>query len=161
MVTLPFRWQRWIAITSFVFLIVIAYWLGRPKELSAADPDKKAPATANAAAIYKAQAAVAEKAYRGEYEGLSRTRRFGNVLVPINQNPETVYLWSVRWLEAERQLAANREARAAACKAHLQRMTALKKAVEALATDLMPRMRIDEAEWYRLQAELSLAEAQR
>src|SRR6185437_10153085 len=48
------------------------------------------------AALLKARAAMAEKAYRAEFAGLTHTRRIGNVLIPVTRNPEDVYIWSVR-----------------------------------------------------------------
>jgi hypothetical protein len=49
----------------------------------------------------------------------------------------------------------------AALEAHLERMTALKEAVEALTRDLWPRSEGFNAEWYLLEARLWLAEAGR
>jgi hypothetical protein len=110
-------------------------------------------------ALLKARVAVAEKAYRAAFEGLTRTKRIGNVLVQVTEKPEDVYIWSVRWLQAQRDLSAKPEDQVAALEAHLKRMTELKKQVEMLSRDLMPLSRVDEAEWYRLEAQLWLAKA--
>ncbi|MHB1423446.1 MAG: hypothetical protein ACYC3I_09690 [Gemmataceae bacterium] len=112
-------------------------------------------------ALLKARVAAAEKAYRGEFEGLRKTRRFGNILVQVTDNPENVYVWSVRWLQAQRELSPKHEDHVAALEAHLKRMTDLHAEIKTLSADLMPRFKVDEAEWYRLEAELWLAKAKK
>jgi hypothetical protein len=129
------------------------------KEEKKPEPAKDANAAADIPALLKARAAVAEKAYRAAFEGLTRTKRIGNVLVQITQNPEDVYTWSVRWLQAQRDLSAKPEDQVAALEAHLKRMTELKEKIQTLSRDLMPLPRVDEAEWYRLEAQLWLAKA--
>lgn len=109
--------------------------------------------------LLKARVAVSEKAYRAKFEGLTHTRRVGNFLILDTEKPEEAYTWSVRWLKAQRDLSPKPEAHIAALEAHLKRMTELKKAVETLSRDLMPAIRVDEAEWYRLEAQLWLAKA--
>lgn len=109
--------------------------------------------------LLKARAALAEKAHRAALEGLTRTKRIGNVLMQVTEKPEEIYIWSVRWLQAERDLSPKREDQIAALEAHLKRMTELKKGIESLSRDLMPPIRVDEAEWYRLEAQLWLTKA--
>lgn len=109
--------------------------------------------------LLKARAAAAEKAYRGVLSGLTQTRRVGNVLIQITENPEEAYTWSVRWLEAQRDLSAKPEDQVAALEAHLKRMTELHKAVKELSRDLVPPFRVDQAEWYQLEARLWLTKA--
>lgn len=109
-------------------------------------------------ALLKARFAAAEKAYRGEWAGFSQTRRFGDVLSGVAQ-PENTYVWSVRWLHAQRALSPKYEDQVAALEAHFKRMTELHKAVKELSTDLMPKCKETEAEWYRLEAEIWLAKA--
>ncbi len=110
-------------------------------------------------ALLKARIALAEKAYRAAFAGLTRTRRIGNVLIQETDKPEEVYVWSVRWLQAQRDLSAKPEDQIAALEAHLNRMMELKKQIEMISRDLMPLPRVDEAEWYRLEAQLWLAKA--
>jgi hypothetical protein len=124
------------------------------------EPTKDATKTADeVTTLLKARVALAEKAHRAALEGLSRTRRVGNTLMQVTEKPEEVYIWSVRWLHAQRDLSPKNEDHIAALEAHLKRMTELKKAVEMLSRDLMPHIRVDEAEWYRLEAQLWLAKA--
>ena len=130
------------------------------KEEKKPEPKKEATKTTDEmATLLKARVAVAEKIYRGELEGLTRTRRVGNVLIQDTEKPEEVYTWSVRWLKAQRDSSAKHEDHLAALEAHLKRMTELKKAVESLSKELMPAIRVEEAEWYRLEAHLWLAKA--
>ena len=123
------------------------------------EPTQNANTAADMPALLKARVALAEKAYRAAFEGLTRTKRIGNVLIQETERPEEVYVWSVRWLQAQRDLSAKPEDRIAALEAHLKRMMELKKQVEMLSRDLMPLPRVDEAEWYRLEAQLWLAKA--
>jgi hypothetical protein len=129
------------------------------KEEKKPEPAKDANTAADIPALLKARAVVAEKIYRGAFEGLTRTKKIGNTLVQITQTPEEVYIWSVRWLQAQRDLSAKHEDQIAALEAHLKRMTELKEQIKMLSRDLMPNIRVDEAEWYRLEAQLWLAKA--
>jgi hypothetical protein len=122
-------------------------------------PAKEPKAADEVPVLLKARAAAAEKAYRSALEGLTRTQKVGNVLIQITESPEEVYVWSVRWLEAQRDLSPKHEDHLAALEAHLQRMTELQKRIKALARDVVPRIKEDEAEWYRLEAQLWLAKA--
>jgi hypothetical protein len=73
--------------------------------------------------------------------------------------PEDVYLWSVRWLNAQRDLASRKEEEMAALEDHLRRMQNLQRRVAALARELMSPTEVQAAEYYRLEAELWLAQA--
>jgi hypothetical protein len=123
------------------------------------EPAKDLKAAEEATVLLKARAAAAEKAYRGVLGGLTQTRRVGNILIQITENPEEAYTWSVRWLEAQRDLSPKHEDQLAALEAHLKRMTELHKAVKDLSRDVVPSFRVDQAEWYRLEAQLWLAKA--
>lgn len=123
------------------------------------EPVKVAKPAEEITALLNARVATAAKTYQAAFDGLSRTRRVGNVLILDTEKPEEVYTWSVRWLQAQRELSAKYEDQIAALEAHLKRMTELKKAVKDLTKDLMPRIKEDEAEWYRLEAQIWLAKA--
>jgi hypothetical protein len=128
------------------------------KEEKKPEPAKDAKSPDEMTALLKARVAAAEKAYQGEWDGLGQTRRVGNVLSWVGQ-PENVYTWSVRWLKAQQDLSSKHEDQVAALEAHLKRMTELQKQVKMLSKDLVPRFKEDEAEWYRLEAQLWLAKA--
>src|SRR5262249_38403673 len=102
----------------------------------------------------KARVALAQKGYEAAVPLLRRTQRFGNTLVPVGK-PEDVYNWSVRWLQAQRDLSSKHEDQVAALEAHLKRMTELQKQVEDMKL-LMSPIQEDGAEWYRLEAKLWL-----
>jgi hypothetical protein len=138
----------------------------KPEPKKEEKKDKKPEATKDATktademtTILKVRVALAERAHRAAWEGLSRTQRIGNVLMKVTEKPEEVYIWSVRWLQAQRDLSPKHEDQVAALEAHLKRMTDLKKGVEEISRDLMPRIRVDEVEWYRLEAQLWLMKA--
>jgi hypothetical protein len=62
-------------------------------------------------------------------------------------------------LDAQREASTKKEDRIAALQDHHERMVKLQAQVEALVRDLLPRVEYWAAEWYRLEAELWLAQA--
>jgi hypothetical protein len=120
---------------------------GQPEARAGAAPPAQAPG-ANA----RARREAARKVYEGT---LARMK------VDVNaQDFDRPCQWSRRWLEAERELAPAREDRAAAARAHLDRMTDLEALVRKLrdkgvATDTDLAV----VEFYRLEAERWWAEA--
>src|SRR5579885_1387019 len=120
------------------------------------EPAKDAKGGEDMITLLRSRAALAEKAYQAAFESLPRTQRAGNVLIYLG-HPEDVYAWSVRWLQAQRDLSPKQEDQVAALDAHLKRMTELKKTVQNLSRDLVPPIKTDEAEWYRLEAQIWLA----
>jgi hypothetical protein len=73
---------------------------------------------------------------------------------------ELLYLWSVRWLEAEKQLSDKPDDQVAACAAHYERMRALERLLEQVKRS--GQTTLDEtnaAEYYRTEAELWLLQA--
>lgn len=83
--------------------------------------------------------------------------RFRNLQVG---DMEQVSRWSRRWLEAQLALAADRDARLTAYRAHLERMRGLQKVASALgkAGQATPSY-VTAAEYGRVQAELWLEQA--
>jgi hypothetical protein len=74
---------------------------------------------------------------------------------------ELVYRWSVRWLEAERQLSDRQADQVAAFQAHADRMLELSRLVEK-RRQASRQITIDEitgAEFYRAEADLWLLQA--
>jgi RNA polymerase sigma factor (sigma-70 family) len=120
--------------------------------------DKPAKTPDEMTTLLKARIALAQKGYEAAVPLLTQTKRFGNVLSPVGK-PEDVYNWSIRWLQAQRDMSPKHEDQVAALEAHLKRMTELKEKVKQLARDLLLGITVDEAEWYRLEAELWLAQA--
>jgi hypothetical protein len=125
-------------------------------EVKKPEPAKEAKAADEMTMLHKTRVALAEKGYNVALETLTRTQRAGNVLVYVGQ-PDDVYTWSVRWLQAQRDLSTKHEEHVAALEAHLKRMTELKQKVKELSRDLIPPIKADEAEWYRLEAQLWLS----
>jgi multidrug efflux pump subunit AcrA (membrane-fusion protein) len=162
MSTPKIRPPRPTALKTFILLALAAGYLCRcPARLGAEEPAPESKTAGETTTLLKARATAAEKAYRGEVAGLTQTRRVGNTLFPVTRSPEDVYVWSVRWLNAQRELSPKHEDQVAALQDHLKRMTALKTTVKQLSRDLLPHFKEDEAEWYRLEAELWLAKAKR
>jgi RND family efflux transporter MFP subunit len=118
---------------------------GQEVRVGAAGPG---PREADLPALARAQVEVSRKAYEAARKSLDQTRR-----------AEEVYTWSVRWLNAQRDVSNKKDERLAALEAHLQRMKDLEKRVEALhkggrTSPLDPLA----AEAYRVEAELWLAQ---
>ena len=60
--------------------------------------------TEETTALLKARVNLAQKGYEAADESLQQTQRYGDVVVLIGE-PEDVYMWSIRWLEAEREMS--------------------------------------------------------
>jgi hypothetical protein len=71
---------------------------------------------------------------------------------------EDVYRWSRRWMEAERDLARGRSARAAALRRHFERMKELEGEVQMYARGTIPFQPLAATRYYRAEAERWLAE---
>jgi hypothetical protein len=126
-------------------------------EVKKPEPAKVAKTADEVTALLKSRVDLAERTYRTIFEGLTLSKKVGNVLVLVTDDPEEVYKWSVRLLRAQRDLSLKHEDQIVALEAHLKRMTELKKVVQNLTRDLLPRIKDDEAEWYRLEAQIWLA----
>lgn len=83
-------------------------------------------------------------------------RRNGNTITNLG-NPEEVYTWSVRLLNAQLDMSDKRDEHIAALEEHIQRMNELQKKVTAMAPDLLQGWTKSAAEWYLAEAELRLA----
>ena len=66
--------------------------------------------------------------------------------------PEEVYRWSIRRLQAERDLSPQVADRRAALESHLKRMIELDKMIGRLNKELVPDTEKNESEWYVLEA---------
>ncbi len=107
----------------------------------------------DAAANAKARMEAARKVY----EGSLRWYREGPVQ-PLD--PEKLYQWSRRWLEAQQDLATKKEDRVAAAKAHLTRMQALERITRLMHKGGSVRaFDVAAVEFYRLEAERWVAQA--
>ena len=93
---------------------------------------------------------------RNTYEQFLQRRRLGLA----DPGAETYYLWSRRWLDAQLDLAGNKEERAAAYRDHLGRMRDVEQKARAQArAGQAEGAGASAAEYFRLQAELWLARA--
>ncbi len=163
-----------IAVALFVILGVLSSGLfahraigdkpqqNRPQEAAKPEgvpaPAKDAKPADEMTTLLKARVALAQKAYETADKSFGEVKRIGAVNVLVTK-PEEVYSWSVRWLHAERDLNPKGADHVAALEGHLKRMTQLEKKVKNLVPSLLPEPAEFEAEWYRLEAELWLAQA--
>jgi hypothetical protein len=138
-------------------LVIVSLWLARPVS------SPSAPVPAESQEIKKLaqqRARAAEDAYK----------RFLDHKEPnASNNLETLYEWSKRLLEAQRDAAASNEDEVKAFQAHLSRIEGLEKDIKNAWTEILPRLRREQkaaAEYqlalvalYRAEAELWLARA--
>jgi hypothetical protein len=101
----------------------------------------------------KARAEAARKVYETLLE---RYRRDGG----FQLDPEKLYLWSRRWMEAEREVGTERAERVATVEKHLERMKKWEQMVEAARRQGLTFTEGDvaAAQFYRLEAEAWLAQ---
>jgi hypothetical protein len=100
----------------------------------------------------KARAAAARKVYEHLMERYKVDPNFQN-------EPERSYLWSRRWMEAEREAAATKAGRVAAVEGHLERMKKWEKIFkEGRERGIFSPADVGAAEFYRLEADDWLAE---
>jgi hypothetical protein len=73
---------------------------------------------------------------------------------------DTLYLWSVRWLESEKQLSDQKADQVAAYKAHWERMRELERLLDKLQRNGVTTVdEVSAAEYYRAEAEVWLLQA--
>ena len=85
--------------------------------------------------LSKVRADAAKEIYDGVMIGMSQTRGSGDDLVLLGK-PEDAYIWSVRWLNAQRDMRSGRDNQVTALQEHLARMKALQKRVSTLDPQL-------------------------
>jgi hypothetical protein len=113
--------------------------------------------------LRKAQLVAAQKCYRAGL-GTMETRVVEGLLVLARGNqrarPDLAYVWSVRWLHAQRDLAKTKEERIAAFVAHEKRMKDVRQQTITLVGDgsggLLAASEAPAADWYVAEAELWL-----
>ena len=113
--------------------------------------------------LLKTQLQAAQQAHRAATESME-VRQVGDLLVLVKGNqharPDLVYTWSVRWLQAQRDLSQTKDQRTAAFVDHDNRMKQLREAVKTLVGDgnsgLLQASEAPAADWYLAEAELWL-----
>jgi hypothetical protein len=132
--------KRLLLVVAGGVLALTAAWAAAPER-------GEGPAPGNAAA----RAAAARKVYEGT---LARYRRDST----FRMDPETLHLWSRRWMDADHELAQTRAARLAAVEGHLARMRDWEKQVTAAKEQgFVTPVDLAAAEFFRLEAETALA----
>ena len=156
------RKVRLLGLTVVTLILPLAVWVAyvalAPVELGAAEPTEDTKPAREITALRKARVALAQKGYEAAVPALRQTRRMGDVLIQDGK-PDEVYKWSVRWLQAERDMSPKKADEVAALEAHLKRMTELEKVVGTQTGVLLPQRAKLDAEWYCLEAQLWLAQA--
>ena len=91
-------------------------------------------------------------AAQGAYEEWKKERAIN----PDKFDLEEVYIWSKRWMTAARDLNPGEAAKAV--KAHFDRMSELENSAKLLEkSNLVPKVEVEAARYYRTEAELMLS----
>lgn len=108
------------------------------------------------AATSQAQARPAAEIRQAKVDAASRAHAGASTAYSVGTATlETVYLWSVRWLEAERASSRKAADRRAAAERHLARMDTLAAEVtKRVAAGMAPPTDSDAVTFYRAEAEL-------
>jgi hypothetical protein len=102
---------------------------------------------------------VAQRGYDDAVDLYRHTQRSGQTIMPW-VNVDQVYIWSRRWMEQECALSTKKSECVAAHEHHLKRLRRLEKLARELRNaELVTKLEPLAAEFYRLEAESSLAEA--
>jgi hypothetical protein len=131
-----------------------------------AESAEKPPKNEAVIALLKTQLQAAQKCYRAAVDSM-QVDQVGGLLVLRGTHParpDLVYTWSVRWLDAQRELSATKDERIAAFETHQKRMKDLRATVKMVAgTDtgrnddgILQAWQNSAAEWYLAEAELWL-----
>jgi hypothetical protein len=98
-------------------------------------------------------------AARKVYEGMLNRMRID---AAFKLDSDALYLWSRRWMEAQREVASSKAERTAAAEAHLERMRKWEKLVVGAkgAGGFYSPTDVAAAEYYRLDAEALLGQEQ-
>jgi hypothetical protein len=126
---------------------------GRP-EIPKVGQRVAAPLTA----LAKTRTDAARRAYDEAMKLLKQVRVSGEFLIPEGK-PGDVYSWSVRWLNAQRDMGSEKADQIAALEDHLKRMKALQQLVSGLSkTPVVSPLDSLAAEYYRAESEFWLAQ---
>jgi hypothetical protein len=142
-----------LRIHSFLVICVFFSCL----RLEAAQPAKDDTA-ADVKKLVEKRVALAKQGYDNSVESFGQVNRSATMIMLVTR-PEEVYSWSVRWLQADRELNPRQADTVAALERHLERMKLLEKRTMDLVPQLIPQSTGFEVQWYRLEAELWLAQA--
>ena len=125
-------------VTAFVLAallgVVYAACATQAQTTSKTSHQEKAAAIA---ALAKIRVDAAKEMYDGLVIGMNQTRGSGATLHLVAQ-PEEAYLWSVRWLNAQRDMRSGKESRVTALEEHVTRMKELQKCASDLTQGLLP-----------------------
>jgi hypothetical protein len=153
-----------LAIAAFALSDVTG--LGSPQQKKDEPSETPRARTDAAAKLLKTQLQAAKKAQLAAIDKM-QVKEVGGVQVLVNSNhpnPEEAYNWSVRWLNAQRDLSETKDERTAAFADHAKRMKELKAIVTILVGDgkggfMTPAdaaIAEPAAEWYLAEAEVWL-----
>jgi hypothetical protein len=132
--------------------IVGAFLLGLGVLTSATLRADEPPAPNDTSANAKARAEAAAKVYQGT---LDRAKVDPGAAL----DPEKLYQWSRRWMEAEQELSDKKKDRVAAAEAHLERMKKLESVFKTyFEKGLVGPVEPAAQTYFRLEAERGLAQ---
>lgn len=127
---------------SFVVIACLSFAAGQLHKSAAQENERPDPLLVNA----RARRLAARRAFEGLRER--------QALEPEHVSWDSLYAWSVRWLEADRDAARTKEERLAAFDAYLKRTEAAKESrATAVRNAQAAPYELEIAEFFRLEAE--------
>lgn len=108
-------------------------------------------------ALVQARVDAARRTYDEAVKWSQQTRRAGDLILVLAKS-EDVAAWSLRWLDAQREISGKQEDQIAALEAHLKRLKELQQRVaEMNKAGLVPSLDVSAVEFHCTEAELWLA----
>jgi hypothetical protein len=124
---------------------------------------KEQPENEAVTRLLQTQLQAAKKAYQAAVDTMA-VKQVGGLRVQVQGDtkarPDLVYLWSVRWMQAQDDLSDTKEQRIASFVDHQKRMKELLANVKTIVGDgkggILRASEVPAAEWYLAEAELWL-----
>ncbi len=107
-------------------------------------------------ALLKTRLDAAQQGYDAAANAFGEVKRVGNVNFLVVK-PEQICIWSVRLLNAQRDMSDKQDKRITALEEHVKRMKTLENKVTELHPGLVSSIELASARWYLAEAELWLA----
>ncbi len=136
----PWKRSRLVAASALAAIVYLVFAVCATHGQTAAKTS--IPQAADLASLAKARADVAQRICEGEMKAMREVISVGGVLRVVTRakEPEDVYLWSVRWLSAQRDLSPAKADQVVALENHLARMKKLQQLVVGMPSELLPEI---------------------
>lgn len=137
---------RWVVVFGLAFLVCASNALAQQPDVK---PDLQK--------LMKTRLDLAKKGFEVTLIGLTEISRPAPGVNLRLVKAEEVHAWSMRWLQAERELSDKKADQIAALEDHLKRMKELEKRVKVLIPEYAPPFEGTAAAYWIVEAEIWLA----